>query len=757
MKSLREVVFILALAASLWGFGSFSYALAENNPSKIKIEKSEIQLTSVPATQRLQQVVLQSPEQEHGMIFRGVDSETTWNFGVRRDEVVQSATLELDLTFSPSLLDNLSHLKILLNDQIIRAIKIDKNELGQNKKLKIDISPLLFVEYNKLQIQFIGHYTEQCESPTHSSLWARIGPDSKLQMQLQKIRLHNDLSVLPLPFFDPRDNSRVQANFVLPADPDLALVHAAGLVAGWIGSKAAYRNTDFKTYINELADKNAIVFMTNTQRPEFLAHAPVVERPTIEIQDHPLNSAHKLLVLQGKDAQQLQEAAQALAHGNFLFSGEKFVVQTISLPEKRKPYDAPRWISTERPVRFAELQSDPVNLEVKGVALNRAIRSHMDVPPDLFSWNRENFLLDLIYTYTPNKVSDHGLVTVLLNDNFIRSFPLKNIDSSDSSITSFFSRTGNFQVQEKMHVPAEFLSFSNSLAVTVQIPSQSVGQCASTMPVEVRGAISPESTIDLSKIPHFIEMPNLRAFAKGGFPFSKFADLQETGFVFATRLNVPVITTFLNVVGMVSASTGYPASRFTLAAELDEKLLKNKELLIISDGSESHVLDVWKEHIGIALDVQRHSFVFPSNKENYLQRLNELSRGLVIEGAGQGQHAMGAIVGFQSPWDHSRSAIALLGNTDEALIQLNEFLGNPQNTEKIRGDLVIIAQNQSHSFDIKNKYYVGELPFFKHIWYRLHEHPLLVAILGTLVGLAFAFVTFASLRIMARRRLENVD
>jgi hypothetical protein len=40
--------------------------------------------------------------------------------------------------------------------------------------------------------------------------------------------------------------------------------------------------------------------------------------------------------------------------------------------------------------------------------------------------------------------------------------------------------------------------------------------------------IGDDSTIDFSKYYHFLAMPDLRAFANAGFPFSRMADLSES-------------------------------------------------------------------------------------------------------------------------------------------------------------------------------------------------------------------------------------
>jgi hypothetical protein len=50
---------------------------------------------------------------------------------------------------------------------------------------------------------------------------------------------------------------------------------------------------------------------------------------------------------------------------------------------------------------------------------------------------------------------------------------------------------------------------------------------------------------------------------------------------------------------------------------------------------------------------------------------------------------------------------------------------------------------------------VGRLRWWRWIWFQLHSHPLLLAGIGLLFGMAVAMVTFGVLRRLAARRLAT--
>src|SRR5690606_29300080 len=117
----------------------------------------------------------------------------------------------------------------------------------------------------RLRFQLIGHYTMECEAAFHSSLWANISNQSSLDIEYQSLPLRDDLATFPVPFFDPRDNSQLNLPFVFGAQPNLATLRAAGVLASWFGAQADYRGARFPTFLNSLPTKHAIVFLTNAE------------------------------------------------------------------------------------------------------------------------------------------------------------------------------------------------------------------------------------------------------------------------------------------------------------------------------------------------------------------------------------------------------------------------------------------------------------------------------------------------------------
>jgi len=201
------------------------------------------------------------------MDLRGVESTDGINFSVRADEVVTSARLTLHYAYSPALLTELSHINILVNEEVAATLQLPKEEAGVAQTRTVEIPPHLITEYNRLSVQFIGHYTMNCEDPLHSSLWARISPDSVLEIKTAPLPLPNDLAILPLPFFDRRDIRALNLPFVFSGTPDNATLEAAGVLSSWFGEQASYRGAVFTAQSDALPARGHGVIVISGDAP----------------------------------------------------------------------------------------------------------------------------------------------------------------------------------------------------------------------------------------------------------------------------------------------------------------------------------------------------------------------------------------------------------------------------------------------------------------------------------------------------------
>ncbi|MES0347714.1 cellulose biosynthesis cyclic di-GMP-binding regulatory protein BcsB [Citrobacter koseri] len=689
------------------------------------------------------------------MVLRGVNPNGSIEFGMRSDEVVSKAMLNLEYTPSPSLLPIQSQLKVYLNDELMGVLPVTKEQLGKKTLAQMPINPLFITDFNRVRLEFVGHYRDVCENPASSTLWLDVGRSSVLDLMYQTLPVKNDLSHFPVPFFDPRDNRQVTLPVVFAGSPDLMQQQAASIVSSWFGSRAGWRGQHFPVMYNTLPDRNAIVFATNDKRPDFLRDHPPVKAPVIEMISHPDNPYVKLLVVFGRDDNDLLQAAKGIAQGNILFRGDSVVVDEVKPLLARKPYDAPNWVRTDRAVTFGELKTYKEQLQSTGLE-PAAISLSLNLPPDLYLLRSNGIDMNLNYRYTTPPSKDSSRMDISLNDQFLQAFSLNSTQESNRLLLRLPVLQGLIDGKTDVSIPALKLGAMNQLRFDFQymnpMPGGSVDNCVTFQPVQNHVVIGDDSTIDFSKYYHFIAMPDLRAFANAGFPFSRMADLSETIAVMPKNPNEAQMETLLDVTGTIGAQTGFPSINLNITDDSRQIQGKDADIMVIGT-----IPDALKDDKRIDLLVQAtQSWVntpmrqttFPSIMPDEADRAPDAKSTITSAGA------MAAVVGFQSPFNDQRSVVALLADSPRGYELLTEAMNDSGKRAAMFGSVSVIRESGVNSLRVGDIYYVGHLPWFERLWYALSNHPVLLAILAAVSVVLLAWVLWRLLRIISRRRLD---
>ena len=689
------------------------------------------------------------------MVLRGVNPNGSIEFGMRSDEVVSKAMLNLEYTPSPSLLPIQSQLKVYLNDELMGVLPVTKEQLGKKTLAQMPINPLFITDFNRVRLEFVGHYRDVCENPASSTLWLDVGRSSVLDLTYQTLPVKNDLSHFPVPFFDPRDNRQVTLPVVFAGSPDLMQQQAASIVSSWFGARAGWRGQHFPVMYNTLPDRNAIVFATNDKRPDFLRDHPPVKAPVIEMISHPDNPYVKLLVVFGRDDNDLLQAAKGIAQGNILFRGDSVVVDEVKPLLARKPYDAPNWVRTDRAVTFGELKTYKEQLQSTGLE-PAAISLSLNLPPDLYLLRSNGIDMNLNYRYTTPPSKDSSRMDISLNDQFLQAFSLNSTQESNRLLLRLPVLQGLIDGKTDVSIPALKLGAMNQLRFDFQymnpMPGGSVDNCVTFQPVQNHVVIGDDSTIDFSKYYHFIAMPDLRAFANAGFPVSRMADLSETIAVMPKNPNEAQMETLLDVTGTIGAQTGFPSINLNITDDSRQIQGKDADIMVIGT-----IPDALKDDKRIDLLVQAtQSWVntpmrqttFPSIMPDEADRAPDAKSTITSAGA------MAAVVGFQSPFNDQRSVVALLADSPRGYELLTEAMNDSGKRAAMFGSVSVIRESGVNSLRVGDIYYVGHLPWFERLWYALSNHPVLLAVLAAVSVVLLAWVLWRLLRIISRRRLD---
>ncbi|HKT97887.1 MAG TPA: cellulose biosynthesis cyclic di-GMP-binding regulatory protein BcsB [Paraburkholderia sp.] len=694
------------------------------------------------------------------MQLRGLDPTGYLNVGVRTDEVVTGAKLRLVYTYSPSLIYPLSHLRVLVNGEVVATIPLMKETAGQLVTSEVNLDPRLFTDFNNISVQMIAHYTlDHCEDPYHSALWTDVAPESTLTLNTVGIDLPNSLALLPAPFFDKHDNSLVRVPFVLAANAGVPTLRAAGVVSSWLGALASYRGARFPVVRAAPADANAIALALPGQVPDGIA-LPEIKGPTITVMNNPSadpQSGRKLLVLAGRTPEELEKAADALVLGQAGMTGSSVVVQSVDLGPARKPYDAPSWVPTDRPVMLRELVSDPQQLQVSGYNPS-AIRVNMRVPADLYAWAHSNVPLDIRYRYTAPSAWNDSILNVSINDQLVRSQRLKPVTraSDEARIAVPLLSGTDARASSNIEIPAFRVGSNNQFQFQFHIDSQKTSLCSSTATDIARAAVDPDSVIDFSGFAHYTALPNLAYFANSGYPFTRMADLSETAVVIPDAPDAKDQEAVLTMLGHMGQWTGLPSLRVKLVPASQIDSVSGDDLLVIGSGSAANLLAKWGKDLPLLIERSKTAVATRDQKTGWPGWLGGTEDDDEVTPKGRSIVSLGgpmaALIGFESPLTSERSVVALTSTSSAQLGDVLDALQDSNEVAQMHGDLSVVRHGQVEGLRVGERYFVGDLPWYARLWVHISRYPSLMALAGILAGLIVAFTVFWALGRMASRR-----
>jgi cellulose synthase (UDP-forming) len=683
--------------------------------------------------------------------LQGTRGEIGIPFGMRQDRVVSGAKLTLAMAWSPAMLDDLSQLVVILNGEVVATVPL-RRARAAGDTIEVPINPALFLPGdNQLNLRLLGHYARDCEDPFHSSLWANVSNTrSWLDLTLQPASFAPDLRRLPAPFFDAGQDTPLNIPFVFAGQPRDGELEAAASVASWLGSLASYRGFAFRPLFGTIPTGDAIVFVDRAQTIGGIALNP--RGPSARVIRNPNDPSGTLLLIMGRDDRELKQAAAAVAYGRGVFAGSEMSFDGVRIPTFAR-YDAPRWISTHRPVTLGSIMQ---GYELQGLGIPPGpLSARFRVAPDLDFWPRQAGRLHLDYRYPSASWLDKraSRLDVSMNGQYLETLPL----AGSSWLSAMFGGGSASSANSKATVPLPpyALFGQNEITFDYNLIIADKKRCEGTLPENVRVAIGPNSTIDLTAASHSIDMPNLAAFAGAGFPFTVSPDLSETVVVLAPNASPTTLGTFLAIMGRFGDSTGAATSGVTVRSSFNSAVLKGRDVLVIG-GLQLAGLSIFDN-----APVRFENGQLRVSEREPLQYARALFGGTELDNPAEAEplvyatRGFSGLVSFQSPYDSDRTVVALLADNAAALPLLVDGMSDPKIIQTIQGDLSVTDGDTMTSFKIGETYWLGDVPVWMRAAKWFSRHPVMMALFTLLLAALLAGPAYVYFRRKAALRLDG--
>jgi cellulose synthase (UDP-forming) len=699
----------------------------------------------------------------NNIVLHGTDASSTVHFSLPQTETVKTGTMKLRYHFAPGLMPSLSHLKVTLNGTLVATLAVDQppatpasagtdtkadNKIDQHSgplEANVPLPAELLAHNNELTFEFVGHYALKCEDPAYSALWSQIDTSSTIQLAGALTPLHDDLKMLPLPFYDAAVNLRPIIPIVFLTQPSGKALQAAGIVASWFGILTDARPVRFPVSVGAIPQGNAIIISESAASLPASLQMAASSGPNIAMRANPSDPGSKVLVLTGDTADDLLTAAMALTLQRDLLQGEQVRIPSLKMPSAREPDDAPRWLSTQQINHIGDIVSS-TELQNDGSA---PIAAYMRLPPDLYYGARRNLGLRLGYRYNAIPLADASTLQVYLNGSYISSTPLPHNDKDSA------------QLETIVPVPiSDMRPFSNSLLMRFLFQPARKGDCQDTAPTNLQGAILKDSYLDIHDIPHWAVLPNLEIFANAGYPFTRKADLADTAVVMPDNATPEEIELFLTLMGHFGGQTGYPVLNVTINNADGMNSDSQKDYLVLGTVDDQPAISRLNPALPVMVD---GSGLHIQDTQGFFARLQHVwwkvrssdrIQSGQLEIAGGLPDALVEGIEWPSGSNHSVVVITLRDRSVVANF-LAVFLKTSQSSD-ISQSVSVLHDSRFVSYRIgKDFYHVGSLSRWIQLNMLFTDYPWLMVVSTIVFCFLLAVILRTSLRRRARTRLQG--
>ncbi|MCU5773839.1 cellulose biosynthesis cyclic di-GMP-binding regulatory protein BcsB [Erwiniaceae bacterium BAC15a-03b] len=697
--------------------------------------------------------------QQNGVMLSGGQLQSGIVFTLPTDQVITNARLDLALRVSPALAARNTSIQLMLNGQPLGTLPLNASD-SDTATYQLDIPAAMVVSSNNLSFKINDADQLLCERDSAEQYQVVILPQTRLSLEGQQLNTGTSMRNFPRPFIDPLQMTGANVTMVFPSTVTPGQITAAAMVSSWMGIQADYRGATFPVLRNQLPEKNGIVYGQPGEKIGNLT-LPVVNGPTLQLVDNPDNPTYKLMLVIGKDEDQLRQAAYRLIKAPLMQDASTLNVTAQTIPV-RKPYDAPRWINTDRPVRLAELLRKDQSLTTNGI-WHDALRVNFRAAPDLFLWDGDSIPVQLNYRFPAEGWIDenNSSLNVTLNGTFLRNLTVNKV----GLLENIWHRLGGDARQESYALKLEpYLIYGdNQLQLYFNIKPKADAPCSVLLNNNIKSRIEDNSSIDLSNTRHFTLLPNLSYFVGASFPFSRMADFSQTVLMMPEKPSDAEISALLDMAGRAGNATGVTLDHNSVmfgipAGGSSLERLKNSDVLAISTMGQSAFNQAML--VNSPYDTTTHTFGVkaPTTLDNLRSWLTGdwYRKPLDADRYFSSNESWRGFVSYRSPWSEDHLVVMTIASSDQQLLSLHNDLNSPRINAGIRGDTAIITdENGIRSFRVGPQFPSGQMPWYMMIVWYANQHSVLLALCALLLSIIVGGSAYVMLKRHAWKRLHK--
>ncbi len=643
-----------------------------------------------------------------------------------------SATLNLVFYSSPALIGDRSVLNIAVNDEDIYSTKLKST--SKLRKISVRIPVKVITKHNFLTIEVFQHYTTKyCELENSSELWTDLYlSKSYLDIKFTYKLIPNTLEALQTYIHDPLNIYRKNINIVIDLDNlNKDYLKDLAVLTGFLAEIYKYADMNINILSKPSPKGDNYIVGNRDFISKITGH--VLTNYNIYIEPNKNNPFFKNIILTGDTYQEINKSIVALFLGKInLLNVQGIRIENLENIPKLPAYEAPNFWPLGKRIYLRDLGIKTVTL---GEGFQQVLKVPYRIYPDSLFGDKDKVkvYLDL---QLPQMVKEDSVINVFAESIgkkiFLFQVPAKK-DLNKQRVYYFYANI----------LPKGIGSFSIEPSL---IPLKN-GFCSSSNRKNLVLTVGEDSYIEFPKAVHITEMPYLEFFGSTAYPYSIYADLQDTAIIL-TKKDKNIISAALKIIYFIAQKVQYPPLYLTIdfADGLVNATL-NKNLIVIGPYN-SKLKEIFNEG-AISIQNERtikykiplNNLVKSDGERNKIRKFVKL----VVKGV----YTPVMVEMFESPFKKGKT-IMLIYSTDEKILhKFVNYIFSLQGAYWLKGDTILYAPevDEIYRYNLNDKYLVGKASPITKIKYNLATHPMkyFIAVISGAIALAIVILILLNL------------
>jgi hypothetical protein len=621
--------------------------------------------------------------------LRGIYDESRIGFTRPRDWQLKSVKALIRYRHSPALYATRSNLTVLINGASVGSIPLTRKD-GEIGTQVYDIPLSLLKDYNELTLGALQNNSPTCtQDPYDPSLWTEILPDSKVTFDYKPLPVTLDFSRFPYPIFDELSLYPNQLAYLLPAKVDDTWLSATTRFQAAIGRFADFRrlNTRLVKGLDEVGQGAAqigpaerlVIIGTPAQQPTLKSlNLPlsITDNQILDTDKKALppnvgvllltstpDKKAPVLVATGNSAEAVSKAVQFLVQSKDrkIGTGQSILVKDLNPVASPPPREWPGYLPLKDTFQLSELKTRD-NKPYQDVTVRGADSPPIEIefralPDDQFTSGNS---MTLSYSYGPQINAKTSLVEVKLDGVALVGKRLTSID-------------GGKRESLNVPLPADLIKPTSKLQVDFRLDARERRSCSRVTDQQLWGTLHADTKFDLHRV-NAVQLPDLKLL-QYGFPFAAPQDLSSTAIVVPKEPSTSDLLTLLELGARLGRLS--KAESVGLAVYTSETLPKEQreKFQLIGIGTSSNF------PLPEAFSTASGGFQL---KDTFDRLLNKSQ----IQPSPANDGFIKEII---SPWNKERVLLALGGQTEKGLAQVQDLLRKDPLFFQVQGDTVLIS------------------------------------------------------------------